>query len=80
MRNVGRKHEIRKTRDFIRIRLISRRKCFYKYKATPNEAKGKNVINIFKKASVRASESSLNTPLNTREALRKYFRNEWKKR
>ena len=60
MKNAGRKREIRRTRDFIRIRLVFRRKKLYKYKVTPNEVKGKNATIIFKKASVRIFEKILN--------------------
>ena len=75
MRNADRKHEIRKARDLIKARLILRRIRFYKYKATPNEAKNKNVIIILEKAFIRVSEIFLNIFLNTRKALRKHFRN-----
>ena len=50
MRDAGKKHEIRKARDFIKIKLAPRRGRPYKYKATPNEIKGKNAIIIFEKA------------------------------
>ena len=76
MRDAGRKREIRKARDFIRTRLVSRREKPHKYKATPNETKDKNAIIILEKAFIRAPEILLNTSLNTRKALRKYFRNE----
>ena len=76
MRNVDRKHEIRKTRDLIRIRLIFRREKLYKYKITPNEIKNKNIIIIFEKAFIRTPEFFLSISLNIRKALRKYFRNE----
>ena len=76
MRNAGKKSEIRKARDFIKIKLILRRERSYRYKVTPNEAKNKNIIIIFEKIFIRASEIFLNIFLNTRKALRKYFRNE----
>ena len=76
MRDAGRKHEIRKARDLIKVRLIFRRKRFYKHKITPNEIKNKNVIIILEKVFIRASEIFLNISLNIRKTLRKYFRNE----
>ena len=75
MRDAGRKYEICKIRDFIRIRLVFRRKKIYKYKITPNEAKGKKVIIIFKKISVRISENFSNIFLNSRKIFRKYLKN-----
>ena len=76
MRNAGRKREICKIRDFIKIRLIFRRKKPYRYKVTPNEIKNKNAIIIFEKASVRIIEIFSNIFLYTRKALRKHFKNE----
>ena len=75
MRDAGREHEIRKIRNLIRVRLTSRRKRFYKHKATPNEIKNKNIIIIFEKIFIRISENLLYILLNTREIFRKYFRN-----
>ena len=60
MRNVSKKHEIRKARDFIKVRLAPRRKNLYKYKIIPNEVKSKKVIILFKKISVRIFEKILN--------------------
>jgi hypothetical protein len=80
MRNAGRKREIRRTRDLIRIRLAFRRKKLYRYKVTPNEIKDKNAIIIFEKAAARIIENPPNTSLNTRKAFRKYFKNKEKKK
>ena len=74
MRNAGRKYKIRKTRDFIKIKLILRREKSYKHKVTPNETKNKNKNFILEKAFIRASEFFLNTSLNTRKAFRKYLK------
>ena len=71
MRDAGRKHEIRKARDFIRIRLIFRRKKIYKHKAIPNEIKNKNVIIILEKISARIIEIFPNFFLNIRKAFKK---------
>ena len=49
MRDAGRKREIRKTRDFIRIKLIFRRKRSHRHKVILNETKNKNVIIILEK-------------------------------
>ena len=75
MRDAGRKYEIRRARDLIKVRLVFRRKKPYRYKVTPNEIKDKNVIIIFEKASVRIIKILSNIFLNTRKALRKHFRN-----
>ena len=75
MKNAGRKREIRRTRDFIRVRLIFRRKRLYKHNVTPNEIKNKNVIIILEKTAARIIENPPNTFLNTRKALKKYFKN-----
>ena len=48
MRNADRKREIRKVRDFIKVRLIFRRERPYRHKVIPNKIKIKNVIIIFK--------------------------------
>ena len=75
MRNVGRKYEIRKTRDLIRIRLAPRRERPYKHKTTPNEIKDKNAIIIFEKISVRIIEILPNILLHTRTAFKEHFKN-----
>jgi hypothetical protein len=76
MKNAGRKREIRRARDLIRTRLVPRRGRPHRHKTTPNETKDKNTTIILEKAFTRAPEILLNTPLNTRKAFRKYFRNE----
>ena len=76
MRDAGRKREIRRTRDFIRIRLVFRREKLHRYKIIPNEIKNKSAIIIPEKAFIRVFNFVLNLPLNTRKAFKKYFRNE----
>ena len=78
MRDVGKKREIYKARDFIKVKLTPRRGRPYKYKVTPNEIKGKNTTIILEKASARVIKTPpnifLNIFLNTRNIFKKYLK------
>jgi hypothetical protein len=75
MRDAGRKYEIRKARDLIRVRLVLSREKPYRYKAIPNEIKDKNAIIILEKASIRVFKTFSNILLNTRKVFKEYFKN-----